>query len=85
MRAWVTGKASAVIGGIGADEKVRLIKILLDGWVHDSDVAAVEKICISIANASEMATVRTAIAPLAKDMNSSAQRSRVDAALNRTP
>jgi hypothetical protein len=85
VRDWVTGNASAVIAGIEVGEKIRLLKILLDGWVHDSDVAAVEKICNSITNASEMTTLRAAIAPLAKAMNSSGQRSRVDAAINRTP
>jgi hypothetical protein len=46
-REWVSSHDPSVLGLITADEKARLINMLLDGWVSDEDIAAVRKLYTS--------------------------------------
>jgi Domain of unknown function (DUF4157) len=64
------------------EEKARWIRILLrETWITDRDVAGVERICTVGMAASDLAKVRSNVAPLVNNMNTARQRSRVENAL----
>jgi hypothetical protein len=65
-------------------EKLRLINRLLDGWVAEGDIAAVERICGSVNNQFEMDLVKKQISPRESSLHNDAQRARLHAALSRT-
>lgn len=75
------GKTDVTISVLPTDEKVRLLNRLLDGFVSDDDVAAFEKICSSITNATERTTVQTRLSPRLDDLTSASQSARVYRAL----
>jgi hypothetical protein len=89
IRAWVAahdaipipGKQGQTISTLPADEKIRLLNRLLDGWVSDDDVAAFEKICSSITNAAERKMTQDQVGPRENDLKSADQRTRVHNAL----
>ena len=84
MRTWITDHTPAEIAALPVAEKKRLINRLLDGWVHDEDVAAIERICSSVTTAVEMTDIDGAIRPRTSSLNA-AQGGRVKAALSRRP
>jgi uncharacterized protein DUF4157 len=89
IRAWVSthdplpkpGSSSPALSALPTAEKIRLLNRLLDGYVHDDDVAAFEKLCSAITTASERTTVQAALKDRESELNSSAQRTRIHAAL----
>ena len=83
IRDWLSANPTK-IAGLPVVEKLRLVNRLLDGYVHDDDVAAVEAICAAVPTASEMTTIRAAITPRLSELNA-AQGGRVRAAIGRTP
>jgi hypothetical protein len=85
IRNWVHGHSSADVGGLPADEKLRLINRLLNGYVAEGDVSAIEKLCGSVTSATEMSAIKTKIEPRVKELYNTNQANRVRAAINRTP
>jgi len=67
-----------------AAEKLRLINRLLDGWVAEGDIAAVERICGSVNNQFEMDLIKKTISPRESSLNNDAQRARLHSALGKT-
>jgi len=67
-----------------AAEKLRLINRLLDGWVAEGDIAAVERICGSVNNQFEMDLIKKQISPRESSLHNDAQRARLHSALSRT-
>jgi hypothetical protein len=53
-----------------------------DDYFGEGDLAATERLCASVASATEMKTIRDAVSHLEGDLNV-AQRGRLHAALNR--
>lgn len=83
MREWVAANSAATIDKLPVTEKVRLMNRLLNGWVSDDDLVAIEKICSSVTSAAEMASIKTAISPRVKELNSK-QGGRLQTAIDRT-
>ena len=62
-----------------------MILRLLEGWISDDDVSAIERICSSVTTNSQMMRIRNAINPDLTDMTDLGQRTRVRIAINRMP
>ena|GEM_PF-5371627 len=77
IRDWVKAHALDTIAEVGTDLKLRMINRLLDGWVSDDDLDAVEKICRSVHNPDEMRAIRAAIEPRELDLTDLGQRTRL--------
>jgi hypothetical protein len=84
MRTWIGAHTAAEIARLPVAEKKRLIDRLLDGWVHDDDVAAIESMCASVTTSVEMVDIDGAIRPRVSSLNAR-QGGRVGAALSRRP
>jgi hypothetical protein len=82
IREWVSAASNKTIGDLPVGEMIRLINRLLDGWVSEGDIAAVEKICASVTTASQMVALRTAVGGRESELNA-AQGGRLHTALNR--
>ena len=72
-REWVGTHDPSVIGMITADEKARLINMLLDGWVSDEDIATVRKLYTS-SPSDQRAGLRELIERRIPELNSIGQR-----------
>jgi hypothetical protein len=83
IRQWVFDQDLTAIGRQPNQEKVRMINRLLDGWVSDDDVRAIERICRSVAYDDEMEVIRAAIEPRVTELSNFGDRARVRAALLR--
>jgi Domain of unknown function (DUF4157) len=76
IRPWIDGHSGSVILGITTSEKVRLVNRLLDGWVSDDDITAIEKI-VANASATDKTALRRAIEPRIGSLSSITQRTRL--------
>lgn len=85
IRKWIKHHDVAAIGRLLWDEKSRMILRLLDGWVSNEDVEAIEKICGSVGNKGEMELIRSKANKVAKRLFFEKVRQRVQAALEREP
>jgi hypothetical protein len=85
IRNWVNARESVAIGDLPTVEMIRMINRLLDGWVSDEDVHAINRICQSVRTTTQMARIRAAIEPRILDLTDIGQRTRVRIALARTP
>jgi len=83
IRDWTARQSLDAIGRQPAAEKIRMINTLLNGWISDDDVVAIERICTSVTSSTEMSQLRRAITPRITEMNSIGQRTRVRLALGR--
>lgn len=85
VRDWVQRQDGPAMQQVSVDEKIRMIKVLLESWwISDDDVKTIEGICQSVAKSEDMARIRNAITPLiVKEMSSIGQRTRVRIALDR--
>jgi hypothetical protein len=83
IRDWVSRQSLDAIGRQPASEKIRMIDTLLNGWISDDDVVAIERICSSVPSSAEMARIRGAITPRTIEITSFRQRTRVRIALDR--
>ena len=80
------GRQSATdLADLPGAEKVRLIRRLLQGWVTDDDVTAVEQLCTSVRTSAEMRVINGRIRPMTSSLNNFDQRARVRLALDRRP
>jgi len=82
IRNWVSANSLTAIGNLPVAEMIRLIDRLLDGWVSEGDIAAVEKICSAVTVVSQMAAIRARISSRENELNA-AQKGRLHSALNR--
>jgi hypothetical protein len=83
IRDWLARTPPIVIRSLPAQEKIRMINRLLDGWISDADVKGIDKICANAANSSELAAIRVAIQPRETSISDLGQRTRVRVALQR--
>ena len=61
LRDAIAGASAMELSRIPAAEKIRVINRLLDGWVSDDDMRAIETLCASIATPEEMAQINRAV------------------------
>ncbi|MGF1770319.1 DUF4157 domain-containing protein [Enterovibrio makurazakiensis] len=85
IRSFVSSHTSTELGSLPVAEKVRMISRLLEGWIADADVVAIETICRSVSDSSEMVTIDARIQPKLRSMKSLGQRIRVRIAISRRP
>jgi hypothetical protein len=85
IRNWVSANDLNTIGQLPTQEMIRMINRLMDGWVSDEDVDAIDRICQSVTNTVQMARIRAAINPRILDLTDIGQRTRVRIALARNP
>lgn len=81
MRAWVAGAKPAELTRILMSEAIRIVTRLLEGWVTDDDITAIEKICASMQDSGRKKTLQKAIGPLEETLFSERQRLRLHNAL----
>ncbi|WP_020587944.1 DUF4157 domain-containing protein [Desulfobacter curvatus] len=85
IRSFVSSHTSTELRSLPVAEKVRMITRLLEGWIADADVVAVESICSSVSTRSEMVTIDARIRPKLLSMTSIGQRMRVRIAISHRP
>ena len=85
IRNWVASQSLAALGQLATQEMIRMINRLLDGWVADEDIAAIDRICQSVQDASQMTRIRNAINPRIRDLINIGQRTRLRLALSGGP
>jgi hypothetical protein len=81
IRDWVAKESCASIDDLPDHEKIRMSHRLLDGWVSDDDVAAIEWICSCTSSNGELAAIDTAIRRRLSELTSQRQRDRVAKAI----
>jgi hypothetical protein len=74
IREWLKGHSTADITKLADWEKARLIHRLLDGWVSDDDLRAIESVCRSVTDKAEMERIDHAIRPRVRRLWSARQR-----------
>lgn len=76
IRNWVRRQTPETLGALPLFEMIRLINRLLDGWVSDDDLGAVERI---VSGASgDIEQIRSAISPRVRELTSIGQRRRLE-------
>jgi hypothetical protein len=85
IRDWVARHQLPAIGRQSQGEKIRMINTLLDGYVEDVDLDAIEKLCNSVTSGGEMNAIRNAINPRVTSLSSLGQRTRLRVILSRNP
>ena len=58
-----------------------MINRVMDGWVSDEDVDAIEKICASVGSSGELDEIRARVYPRTIELSDFGQRTRVRIAL----
>jgi hypothetical protein len=84
IRYWVKKRSLSSLRALPVSEKKRMINRLLDGWVADEDIDAIEKICNSVKDPTEMRSIDNAISPRATELGFG-QRVRLRSILGRKP
>jgi hypothetical protein len=83
VRAWVTGHPPSDIRRLSITDKLKAIRTLMGGWISDDDVAAIGRICSSVATKPEADAIRRGIN--LSDMTSLGQRAMLRVALAKMP
>jgi hypothetical protein len=82
---WLQAHSYDDIAKLPEAEKKRPIRVVPTGWVRERDVESVEWVCKGVRDSAEMERIEHEISPLAKNLNCSSQRKRVEAALALRP
>lgn len=61
IRNAIAGATPAELSRIPVTEKIRVINRLLDGWVSDEDIQAIETLCNAVSTPEEMAQINHAV------------------------
>lgn len=83
IRNWVSANDPRTIGQLPTQELIRMINRLMDGWVSDDDVSAIERICRSVTSTAQVARIQRAIIPRVGELMDFGHRRRVRLSLNR--
>jgi uncharacterized protein DUF4157 len=83
IRNWIMRQPPAAIRDVPIDEKLRMVNRLLDGWVSDEDLDAVERLYINSSDA-DMHEIGRAITPRISSLTDIGQRTRLRVLLART-
>ena len=85
LREWLKGHSYDDIRKLPQFEKVRIISRLIDGWVSDDDLEAIEWVIKSIKDPQEMTAIVTEISPRVSELRFAKQRTRLQTALDTKP
>jgi hypothetical protein len=83
VRDWVARQDARALARVPHDQKIRMIGVLMGGWIDESDLVAMETILASVDTEAEMELIRAALEPRAIDFTSFGQRTRFRIALAR--
>jgi hypothetical protein len=81
VRQWVSSKGASDIAAAPIDDLIKRSQRLLEGWISDDDVAALETICRAV-SPSQRTQLASALSSHVQGMFSSAQQTRVNRALS---
>jgi hypothetical protein len=79
VRDWIKHHTTKEIGKISTNNKIRMIKTLMGGWISDDDVETIVRICSSVQNKSEANKIKSNIN--LRDFSGLGQRMRVRIAI----
>ena len=82
IREWTARQPPAALRDVPLDDRLRMINRLLDGWVSDDDLDAIDRLCAN-APSQQLAEVEGAITPRVTSLTSHGQRARLRAILAR--
>ena len=85
IREWASRRGEADLPGLATNTKIRMVGTLMDGWISDEDVTALEVICRTARPGEQASALREAITARLGGMWGSGQRARVRAALDAMP
>jgi hypothetical protein len=85
VRDWVSRSNAADMVVVATATKVRMVDSLMDGWISDQDVAALESICATARPGDQADAVRAAVESRIGSMWGSAQKARLQAAIDAMP
>jgi hypothetical protein len=79
--AWVRSHTLGDIRALPTSHKIGAIKALMDGWISDDDMAAIEKIIAGVASPTEARALQSSLNPY--DFTSIGQRTRLRVAFSK--
>ncbi|MBE2182754.1 MAG: hypothetical protein IAE89_04945 [Anaerolineae bacterium] len=85
VREWAANTDAATIGRQPTSELIRMINVLMGGWISDDDVDAMEKICQGASAGGKMQAIRAEFEPRATEFSSIGQRTRFRVILRQYP
>lgn len=85
LREAITNASAADLSRSPVAEKIRVINRLLDGWISEGDIAAIEKICKSVSTSVEMDQIRKSVGKREAAIFNDEQKRRFHAAINLSP
>jgi uncharacterized membrane protein YeaQ/YmgE (transglycosylase-associated protein family) len=77
IRKWVSGKTATQLAGIEPEMKASMVNRLLDGWVSDDDIKAIETLCLAINDLEEGSFMSGVINRRILDVTDLGQRTRI--------
>jgi hypothetical protein len=82
VRDWVSRSDAAEVATVATATKVRMVNSLMDGWISNDDVSAIESICRTARAGDQAEAVRAAVSARLGEMWGSEQRTRLQATLD---
>jgi uncharacterized protein YukE len=82
VRDWVSRSDPAEVATVATATKVRMVDSLMDGWISNDDVTAIESICRTARAGDQAEAVRAAVSARLGEMWGSEQRTRLQAAID---
>ncbi len=83
VRDWVNSHPLAEVTALSTTSKLQAIRTLMGGWISDSDVEAIKRICQSVTAKEEAVAIRNGIN--LSDFNSNGQKNAVRVAFAKMP
>lgn len=83
LRTAIAAASAAELTAASVVEKVRVINRLLDGWVSDDDMTAIETVCAAVATRDEMVTINRFIHKREGELSNDDHKRRLHAAVQR--
>lgn len=85
VRDWLSRRGAAELPGLATSAKIRMVGTLMDGWMSDADVAALEQICRTARPGEQADALRAAIGSRIGEMWGGEQQARLRTALEAMP
>jgi hypothetical protein len=85
VRAWVRNANPTAISALGAAEKVRMIGVLMEGWISSDDMVAMRRLLRGVTTRAEAERIRAAITPRLLEFTDLGQRTQMRVALSQMP
>jgi LysM repeat protein len=85
IRFWVARHSQADIAALNAATKINMINLLLNGWISQEDMDAIDRICKSVSTHEEGDAVSREAAKRLPDMADLGQRTRMRVILSQLP